>query len=288
MNAIIGHPQFRLILLLLHISIHLALMFDVFTISVQWRKWKKDSRKCAQTFSQQQWKLLHFYTFKRFSAAEALCGTSSLPADPYVKVSLICDGRRLKKKKTSIKKNTLNPSYNEAIIFDIPPDSMDHVSLHISVMDYDLYVLTHTRTHTHQKTISPEQNKSDSTTARTFRTPGVLVWQVCVVLMLCDCGGHDTNCNRPQPAWMSDPPVTRQMLLPAAALRGVLLRRSRKCSTSCFWSFSMSFAAQGTPIDNNSACETWLSRSLRQTFKIPTNLSSTERREKYFQLTFPD
>ncbi|KAK7905123.1 hypothetical protein WMY93_017730 [Mugilogobius chulae] len=59
-------------------------------------------------------------------------------SDPYVKVSLICDGRRLKKKKTSIKKNTLNPTYNEAIIFDIPPDSMDHVSLHISVMDYDL------------------------------------------------------------------------------------------------------------------------------------------------------
>lgn len=59
-------------------------------------------------------------------------------SDPYVKVSLICDGKRLKKKKTSIKKNTLNPTYNEAIIFDIPPDSMDHVSLHISVMDYDL------------------------------------------------------------------------------------------------------------------------------------------------------
>ncbi|XP_045065317.1 synaptotagmin-6-like [Coregonus clupeaformis] len=59
-------------------------------------------------------------------------------SDPYVKVSLICDGRRLKKKKTTIKKNTLNPTYNEAIIFDIPPDSMDHVSLHISVMDYDL------------------------------------------------------------------------------------------------------------------------------------------------------
>ncbi|XP_046895332.1 synaptotagmin-6 [Hypomesus transpacificus] len=59
-------------------------------------------------------------------------------SDPYVKVSLICDGRRLKKKKTTIKKNTLNPTYNEAIIFDIPPDSMDTVSLHISVMDYDL------------------------------------------------------------------------------------------------------------------------------------------------------
>ncbi|XP_072512505.1 synaptotagmin-6 [Salminus brasiliensis] len=59
-------------------------------------------------------------------------------SDPYVKVSLICDGRRLKKKKTTIKKNTLNPTYNEAIIFDIPPESMDQVSLHISVMDYDL------------------------------------------------------------------------------------------------------------------------------------------------------
>uniref|UniRef100_A0A671PVQ1 Synaptotagmin VIa n=1 Tax=Sinocyclocheilus anshuiensis TaxID=1608454 RepID=A0A671PVQ1_9TELE len=59
-------------------------------------------------------------------------------SDPYVKVSLICDGRRLKKKKTTTKKNTLNPTYNEAVIFDIPPESMDQVSLHISVMDYDL------------------------------------------------------------------------------------------------------------------------------------------------------
>ncbi|KAJ1138779.1 hypothetical protein NDU88_005160 [Pleurodeles waltl] len=57
--------------------------------------------------------------------------------DPYVKVSLLCDGRRLKKKKTTIKKNTLNPTYNEAIIFDIPPENMDQVSLLISVMDYD-------------------------------------------------------------------------------------------------------------------------------------------------------
>ncbi|XP_028590379.1 synaptotagmin-6 [Podarcis muralis] len=58
-------------------------------------------------------------------------------SDPYVKVSLLCDGRRLKKKKTTIKRNTLNPNYNEAIIFDIPPENMDQVSLLISVMDYD-------------------------------------------------------------------------------------------------------------------------------------------------------
>ncbi|XP_064415614.1 synaptotagmin-C [Latimeria chalumnae] len=58
-------------------------------------------------------------------------------SDPYVKASLICDGRRLKKRKTSIKKNTLNPVYNEALVFDIPNENMDHVSLTIAVMDYD-------------------------------------------------------------------------------------------------------------------------------------------------------
>lgn len=57
--------------------------------------------------------------------------------DPYVKVSLICDGRRLKKRKTTTKKNTLNPVYNEAIIFDIPPENVEQVSLSITVMDYD-------------------------------------------------------------------------------------------------------------------------------------------------------
>ncbi|XP_028669455.2 synaptotagmin-C [Erpetoichthys calabaricus] len=58
-------------------------------------------------------------------------------SDPYVKASLICDGRRLKKRKTSIKKNTLNPVYNEALVFDIPNENIDHVSLVIAVMDYD-------------------------------------------------------------------------------------------------------------------------------------------------------
>lgn len=58
-------------------------------------------------------------------------------ADPYVKVYLICDGRRLKKRKTTTKKSTLNPVYNEAIIFDIPPENVEQVSLSIMVMDYD-------------------------------------------------------------------------------------------------------------------------------------------------------
>ncbi|XP_015706628.1 synaptotagmin-C-like isoform X2 [Coturnix japonica] len=57
--------------------------------------------------------------------------------DPYVKASLMAEGRRLKKRKTSIKKNTLNPSYNEALVFDVPHESVNHVSITIAVMDYD-------------------------------------------------------------------------------------------------------------------------------------------------------
>lgn len=61
----------------------------------------------------------------------------SPPTDPYVKASLVCDGRRLKKRKTSIKKNTLNPTYNEALVFDIPNENIESVSIVIAVMDYD-------------------------------------------------------------------------------------------------------------------------------------------------------
>ncbi|XP_020827589.1 synaptotagmin-3 isoform X1 [Phascolarctos cinereus] len=58
-------------------------------------------------------------------------------SDPYVKASLISEGRRLKKRKTSIKKNTLNPTYNEALVFDVAPESVEVVGLSIAVVDYD-------------------------------------------------------------------------------------------------------------------------------------------------------
>jgi Ca2+-dependent lipid-binding protein len=61
-------------------------------------------------------------------------------SDPYVKVTLISKGKRLKKKKTSVMKNTLNPVYNESMLFDLPTELVDSVDIVIKVIDYDRFV----------------------------------------------------------------------------------------------------------------------------------------------------
>ncbi|XP_076665202.1 synaptotagmin-6 [Andrena cerasifolii] len=58
-------------------------------------------------------------------------------SDPYVKVYLLCQGKRIKKKKTTVKKNTLFPVYNEVLVFDVPASNIEDVSLIIKVIDYD-------------------------------------------------------------------------------------------------------------------------------------------------------
>ncbi|KAI6194503.1 Synaptotagmin 1 [Aphelenchoides besseyi] len=58
-------------------------------------------------------------------------------SDPYVKIILMQGGKRLKKKKTTIKKCSLNPYYNESFSFEVPFEQIQKVSLMITVMDYD-------------------------------------------------------------------------------------------------------------------------------------------------------
>jgi synaptotagmin-1 len=58
-------------------------------------------------------------------------------SDPYVKIALYQGTKRLKKKKTTIKKRTLNPYYNESFTFEVPFEQIQKVMLVITVVDYD-------------------------------------------------------------------------------------------------------------------------------------------------------
>lgn len=66
-------------------------------------------------------------------------------SDPYVKVYLRYNGQRIAKKKTHVKKRTLNPVFNESFLFDLPvsnePGNVDtilnNISLELLVLDWD-------------------------------------------------------------------------------------------------------------------------------------------------------
>ena len=58
-------------------------------------------------------------------------------SDPYVKIWLIRDGKKVEKQKTSTKQKTRNPIFNESFIFNISNDKVKYTSLRISVIDHD-------------------------------------------------------------------------------------------------------------------------------------------------------
>ena len=58
-------------------------------------------------------------------------------ADPYVKIWLLHDGKKVEKKKTPIKEKTLNPVFEEIVTFTVPYERIRQTSLIVSVMDYD-------------------------------------------------------------------------------------------------------------------------------------------------------
>ncbi|CAL8295920.1 unnamed protein product [Boreogadus saida] len=56
-------------------------------------------------------------------------------ADPFVKVYLLQDGRKISKKKTSTKRDDNNPIFNEAMIFSVPSLVLQELSLRVTVAE---------------------------------------------------------------------------------------------------------------------------------------------------------
>ena len=57
-------------------------------------------------------------------------------SDPYVKIYLLYNGQRIAKKKTHVKKRTLNPVFNESFLFDVPyNEGLQNISLEFLVLD---------------------------------------------------------------------------------------------------------------------------------------------------------
>ena len=62
----------------------------------------------------------------------------SIP-DPYMKLMLVHKDRKLQKWKSTVKKHTLTPTYNEQFQFSVQHLDMNHVRLDFTLMDYDRF-----------------------------------------------------------------------------------------------------------------------------------------------------
>lgn len=59
-------------------------------------------------------------------------------SDPYVKIYMLYNNQRIAKKKTHVKKRTLNPVFNESFVFDVPcNEGLENISLEFLVLDWD-------------------------------------------------------------------------------------------------------------------------------------------------------
>lgn len=55
-------------------------------------------------------------------------------SDPYVKVSIFYMSKRLKKKKTSTQHGTRSPVFNEALVFNVDTDFLQHLTIEFQVI----------------------------------------------------------------------------------------------------------------------------------------------------------
>lgn len=62
-------------------------------------------------------------------------------SDPYVKMIQLQGRRRVKTRRTTMKRANLHPVYNETLVFDLPESQIGNTNILIKVMDWDRYVL---------------------------------------------------------------------------------------------------------------------------------------------------
>ncbi|KAH0956451.1 hypothetical protein HN011_000605 [Eciton burchellii] len=67
--------------------------------------------------------------------ARNLRGVNSTPGDFFVKVYLLQQGKKMHKKKTSVKKGEKSPIFNEAIIFSVPTHALQTIQLRLTVAE---------------------------------------------------------------------------------------------------------------------------------------------------------
>ncbi|XP_069544432.1 synaptotagmin-like protein 2 isoform X1 [Brachyistius frenatus] len=84
-------------------------------------------------------KLAEFHIFVVLCRDLAVADTKKNRSDPYVKCFLLPDKSKLGKRKTTIKKKTLNPTYNEILRFKIQLDVLKTQNLNISVWHHDTF-----------------------------------------------------------------------------------------------------------------------------------------------------
>lgn len=59
--------------------------------------------------------------------------------DPYIKIYLYYNKKRISKWRSSVKRKTLVPIFNESFLFEVPEGDIDNVHLKVIVMDYDRF-----------------------------------------------------------------------------------------------------------------------------------------------------
>ena len=76
---------------------------------------------------------------KVFNVAFSLQPFFTLLIDPYVKIYLLYNDQRIAKKKTHVKKRTLNPVFNESFVFELPhlEEGLKNISLEFMLLDWD-------------------------------------------------------------------------------------------------------------------------------------------------------